>query len=140
MRWIHRERLRSLLWSEAKYDWSAIFIQAFDAMRKSNLQSYEGGSPAPRRAILEIYERRATYDPCPSRGFEDLLPALRAATDSQVRLHSFMVDGTDYVMFTNAATTELYGILAVDVSRQLREGWYDKRGRWNRRLITPRRA
>jgi len=140
MNWPHKTRLRRLFLSEAKHARTETFMQAFKAMQKTDLRSYNGTFAAPASQIRTIYERRATYDPCPARGFEQLLPALRATTDGQVRLHGFMVDGTAYEVFTNVATTQLHGVLAIDVRRQVQAGWFDKRGRPRRRPTKPAQA
>lgn len=133
MKWLHRKHLKKLLLTTAQYNNSQIVQVCYRAMIQQNLLSYMGSQNAPTRNILEIYERRSKIENSPARGFEQLLAALEATKDAYVRIHSFMVDGEDFVVFTNTTTTKLHGILIVDVRRQMELGWFNKEGKWRRR-------
>ena len=134
MKWLYQQRLRRLLRNSAKDCANELVRSALDAAVQSNLTSYMGpnGTILTKNA-LEIYRRRAKYKDSPARGFESLLAALQNTGDLRVRIHSYMVDANDYLVFTNPATTELHGVLIVDVQRQLHAGWFDNRGKWKRR-------
>ena len=138
MRWLYGRRLRELLANSAKNDTNELIRAALDAAVRSNLTSYTGshGTLLMKNA-LEIYRRRAKYENSPAKGFESLLAALQNTDDLRVRIHSYMVDGDDYLVFTNPTTTALHGVLIVDVRRQLKSGWFDNRGRWKRRPSKP---
>ena len=134
MRWLYGRRLRGLLANNTKDDANELIRAALDAAVRSNLTSYMGphGTILTKNA-LEIYRRRAKYKNSPAKGYESLLAALQNTGDLRIRIHSYMVDGNDYLIFTNPATTQLHGVLIVDVRRQLHAGWFDNRGRWKRR-------
>jgi hypothetical protein len=134
MKWLYGQRLKRLLANRAKDDANELTHAALDAAVRSNLTTYMGpvGTILTKNAV-EIYSRRAKYKDSAARGFESLLAALQNTDDLRVRVHSYMVDGSDYLVFTNPATTELHGVLIVDVRRQLHAGWFDNRGRWKKR-------
>ena len=138
MKWLDGRRLKRLLGNRAKDDANGLIRAALDAARRSNLTSYMGpvGTILTKNAV-EIYSRRAKYENSPAKGFKSLLAALQNTGDLRVRIHSYMVDGNDYLVFTNPTTTELHGVLIVDVRRQLKAGWFDDRGRWKRRPSRP---
>ena len=134
MRWLHERRLRELLASRTKSDASGLVQAALGAALRSYLSSYMGpGRTILTKQALDIYRRRSQYKDSPARGFEGLLAGLQSTRDLSIRIHSYMVDGEDYLIFTNPSTTQLHGVLIVDVRRQLESGWFDKDGRWKRR-------
>ena len=133
MKWLYQQRLRTLLINSAKGDANEMIRTALDAAVRSNLTSYmRPHGTILTKNVLEIYRRRAKYKNSPARGFESLLAALQNTEDTRIRIHSYMVDGNDYIIFTNPAATQLHGVLIVDVRRQLDAGWFDNRGRRKR--------
>lgn len=131
MRWLHEQRLKQLLASRTKSDTSGLVQTAFDAALRSHLSSYMGpGRTILTKQALDIYRRRSKYKDSPARGFENLLAGLQSTRDPGVRVHSYMVDSKDYLVFTNSSTTQLHGVLIVDVRRQIEAGWFDKNGKW----------
>ncbi len=140
MKWLHKQQLKHLLEAAVKNDCNEFVQAALYAALQSNLTSYMGPTAAiPTMNALEIYQRRAKYEDSPARGFDLLLKSLQNSTDAQVRIHSYMVNGDDYLIFTNPATTKLHGVLIVDVRQQLQAGWFDKYGRWKRQPSTERK-
>ena len=117
MNWLYKKRLKQLLLDSAQHEQEEL-IQASCQALVAHHSVYYVTSRVLTKNLLEIYERRSKYKDLPAKGFQIILPALKATNDTYTRIHGFACDRFDYTIFTNVATTTLLGILAVKEDRR----------------------
>ncbi len=88
---------------------------------------YQAGAPVSLHQIVDIYSVRARINSELNNGavegFEHLLPALKAAPVSSVRLHSLEFVSQWYVIFTDESVSDMLGILK---SPKQKAAWFDQ--------------
>ena len=91
----------------------------------SEVRYLEGGL-ASLNHIIDIYSRRARVNSELNqgmvKGFDELLPALKALTIPSVQLHSLEFLSQWFTVFTDASTSALLGILK---SPKKKAVWFD---------------
>ncbi len=87
---------------------------------------YQGDGLAPINQIIEIYSRRARINSKLNegivKGFDELLPALKATTVPSVKVHSLEFLSQWFTIFTDESTSQLFGILK---SPKRKAAWFD---------------
>lgn len=113
MKWLHRKRLKQLLFESAQHEQQKLIQASCQALVAHHPMHYVTGKVLTKN-LLDIYERRSKYKDLPAKGFDVVLPALKATNETHTRIHGFACDRIDYTIFTNVATTKLLGILTVE--------------------------
>jgi hypothetical protein len=87
---------------------------------------YKGDGLVPLNRIIDIYSVRERINSELNNGvvegFDDLLPALKAATVQSMRLHLLEFVSHWYVIFADESFTEMFGILK---SPKKRAAWFN---------------
>jgi hypothetical protein len=87
---------------------------------------HKGDGLVPLNHIIDVYSVRERINSELNNGvvegFDDLLPALKAASVQSVKVHPLEFVSHWYVIFTDESSTELFGILK---SRKKSAAWFN---------------
>ena len=99
--------------------------ECLDWIKRAEDLRYRDDCLIPLAQAIDIYSARARIKEKRGghvEGYEQLLPALTAASIPMVRLHALEFLSHWFVAFTDESFTRLFGVLK---SREQKDAWYD---------------